>query len=150
MKWLKKIFLRISTCGWRTAFSRVFIACGIVFGLGLLVLAIAFATWPWRKRHILGYTVRINVPADYRGCPDLRFHVSGASPTRAEGGMYIVDLPQGGKWHTSTELFWGESLDFEYFRLSQSGFVRLHPRPTYGGTTTFPDGSISPVPRCVD
>lgn len=134
----------------RTVLFRLVLAAGIAFALAILALTVAFATWPWRARHTLGYNLRINLPPGYRGCPDLRFEVAGAPPTRAEGPTYVIDLPPDGRWHTSTSLNWGESVRFEYFRSTQNGFVRVEPRIASGGSITFPDRSFAPAPCCID
>jgi hypothetical protein len=134
----------------RIVLYRLILAASVVFGLAVLVLSIAFATWPSRARHILGYNLRINLTLGYRGCLDLRFNVVGAPPTRAEGPIYVVDLPPDGRWHTSTNLKWGESVRFDYFRSTQTGFVKVDPRIVNGGSITFPDRSFAPYPVCID
>lgn len=135
---------------WRKVLLYLVIASGIAVALAILALAVAFATWPWRARHTLGYTLRINLPSGYRGCPDLRFNVAGAPPTRAEGPIYVIDLPPEGRWYTSTSLNWGESVSFEYFRTTPNGFVKVEPRIASGANITFADRSFAPYQRCID
>ena len=135
---------------WRTVLYRLVLASGAVFGLAVLALAVAIGTWPARARHTLGYNLRINVSPGYLGCPDLRFNVAGTPPTRAGGPTYVIDLPPDGRWHTSTDLKWGETIRFDYFRSTQAGFVKVEPRVVSGASTTFLDGSIEPSPVCID
>jgi hypothetical protein len=114
------------------------------------VLTITIATWPSRARQTLGYNLRINVSSGYRGCLDLRFNKAGAPATRAEGPTYVIDLPPDGRWHTSTNLIWGEEIRFEYFRATQTGFTKVKPRIVGGGNMTFRDGSFIPHSVCID
>ena len=134
----------------RTVLVSLVLVPVVALAFAILAIAIAFVTWPSRARQTLGYNLRINLPLGYRGCPDLRFQVAGAPPTRAEGPTYVVDLPPDGRWHTSTSLNWGESVRFEYFRSTQNGFVKVEPRIVSGGSITYPDRSFAPVPRCID
>jgi hypothetical protein len=135
---------------WRTVLRRFLLVSATLWGLAVLVLVVAFATWPWRARHTLGFNLRINLPPGYHGCPDLRFNVPGAPPTRAEGPNYVIDLPADGRWYTSTNLSWGESIRFEFFRPTQTGFVKVDGRVARGGTIESPDGAFQPHLECID
>lgn len=75
----------------------------IVLGTPALLLALfvaAFVIGSDRLEHELEYWVRVNLPEGFTGCTDLRFGEPGAPPTRAEGAIYVVDLPRDGRWHS--------------------------------------------------
>ena len=124
----------------------------LLLGLPLLFFVIAFALGNHHLEHELGYRVRVQLPAGFSGCTDLRFGEPGAPPTRAEGAVYVVDLPADGRWHSSTQLKWGETLSFAFYAPAASGWQRVEPsrEPEGGATRSFADGSVAPWSACFD
>jgi hypothetical protein len=114
----------------------------------LLVLVIAFVTWPYRSRHILGYRVQVNLPLDFSGCTRLTFNSPGAPRMRAEGPLYVIDLPADGVFRTSTDLLWGETLQVFFGAQTPGGLGRVTPVQRGGGTTTYPNGSVEIGTSC--
>lgn len=94
--------------------------------------------------------MRVNLPEGFVGCTDLRFGESGAPPTRAEGAIYVVDLPRDGRWHSSTQLNWGETLAFAFYYPTPGGWRRVEANRRTGATTTYRDGSVDPGWHCFE
>ena len=125
----------------------------IVLGVPSLLLALfvgAFVVGSYQLEHELGFWVRINLPPGFSGCTDLRFGLPGAPPTRAEKVFYVVDLPADGRWHSSTKLNWGETLNFQFYYPTSDGWRRVEPKTQAGGTLTYPDGSVDPGRACFE
>jgi hypothetical protein len=64
----------------------------------ILVLVIAFVTWPYRSRHILGYRVQVNLPPNYSGCTRLTFNSPGAPSTTGSLLLHPRRAAQGSVW----------------------------------------------------
>jgi hypothetical protein len=125
----------------------------IAFGVPALLMGLfiaAFMIGSYRLERELGFWVQVNLPAGFSGCTDLRFDLPGAPPTRAEGAIYIVDLPPDGRWHSSTKLNWGETLAFAFYFPTPEGYRRVEPNRGSGATTTHHDGSVDPGSACFE
>jgi hypothetical protein len=125
----------------------------VVFGIPALLLTIfivMFMIGRYQLEHDLGFWVRVNLPTGFAGCTDLRFGLPGAPLTRAEGAIYVVDLPKDGRWHSSTNLNWGETLAFAFYYPTAESWRRVEPNRGTGGTTTYGDGSVAPGSQCFE
>src|SRR5712692_9544768 len=132
----------------RGAWSSAAASAAVVLFVPILVLVIAFATWPYRSRHILGYRVQVNLPPDFSGCTRLTFNSPGAPRMRAEGALYVIDLPADGVFSTSTDLLWGETLQVFFVSQTSGGLGRVTPEREEGGTRTYSNGGVEIGTSC--
>jgi hypothetical protein len=96
-----------------TVFRWAFVVLLGVPVLSIVLFVLVFSIGAHSLKHQLGFWVRVNLPEGFSGCTDLRFNVPGAPQTRAEHPLYVVDLPPDGRWYSSTNLNWGETLTFK-------------------------------------
>ncbi len=67
---------------------------------------------------------------------------------RAEGALHVIDLPADGVFRTSTDLLWGETLQFSFVAPTAEGVGRVAPVSSHWGTMTHADGSVEIAPDC--